>query len=61
MTKMFLPLEEAVKIAVWNWGADKELAEQEFEQKCFISNDQYQIGFEDGLKAAVNAIKKLEE
>ncbi len=60
MTKMFLPLEEAVKIAVWNWGADEEIAEQEFEQKCFISNDQYKIGFEDGLKAAIKAIKKLE-
>ena len=60
MSIQFLTLEDAVKVAAWNWGVDKELAEQEFEQKCFISNDQYEIGFEDGLKAAIKAIKKLE-
>ena len=56
MTKQFLPLEEAVKIAVYHFGADKKVAEQEFEQKCFISDD-YTSGFEDGLKAAVKAIE----
>ncbi len=61
MSIQFLTLEDAVKVAAWNWGVDKELAEQEFEQKCFISDDQYEIGFDDGIEAAVEAIEQMAE
>ena len=37
----FLKLEDAVKVAASHFGADKEIAEREFEQKCYISDDQY--------------------
>lgn len=34
-----------------------QLAKQEFEQKCYITNDQYVIGYHDGFYDAIAAIK----
>lgn len=56
MDKMFLSLDNAVKIAVREFGIDKTLARQEFEQKCYISDDQYKIGYNDGLMKAVSLV-----
>lgn len=56
MTKEFLSLDSAVKIAVREFGIDKTLARQEFMQKCYISDDQYKIGYNDGLMKAVSLI-----
>ena len=53
----FLSLANAVEIAHREFGADKELAEQEFEQKCFLPGDQYYIGVCDGLDKAAKGIE----
>lgn len=57
--KLFLSLEDAVKVARIQFGIDPELARVEFEQKCYISDDQYGIGYQDGLAEAINAIGSL--
>ena len=61
MTKLFLSLDDAVRVAVREFGLDAEdaeIARQEFEQKCYISDDQYSIGYNDGLDDAIKAIKQ---
>lgn len=58
MTKLFLSLEDAVKVAVREFDIDATLARQEFEQKCYISDDQYGIGYYDGV---VKCVAKLSE
>ena len=61
MTKLFLSLDNAVRVAVREFGLDAEIARQEFEQKCYISDDQYSIGYNDGLDDAIKAIKQTIE
>lgn len=64
MTKLFLSLDDAVSVAVREFGLDAEdaeIARQEFEQKCYISDDQYSIGYNDGLDDAIKAIKQTIE
>ena len=61
MTKLFLSLDDAVNVAVRVFGCDPELARDEFEQKCYISDDQYEIGYLDGLSDAIEAIKRKAE
>lgn len=56
MTKQFLSLDNAVKIAVREFGVDKVIARQEFEQKCYISDEQYKIGYNDGLMKAISLV-----
>ena len=58
MTKLFLSLDDAVKVAVREFDIDATLARQEFEQKCYISDDQYGIGYYDGV---VKCVAKLTE
>lgn len=60
MTKLFLSLDDAVTIAVREFDADAVLARQEFEQKCYITDNQYVIGYHDGLNDAIEAIKDKE-
>jgi hypothetical protein len=57
MTKLFLSLDDAVKIAVYNFDADEVLARQEFKQKCYVTDNQYVIGYHDGLYDAIEAIR----
>lgn len=59
MRKRFLDLDDAVKIAVENFYVDEEFARGELEQKSYMSNDQYSIGFYDGLTKAANAVIEL--
>jgi hypothetical protein len=64
MKKLFLSLDDAVSVAVREFGLDAEdaeIARQEFEQKCYISDDQYSIGYDDGLNDAIKAIKETIE
>lgn len=64
MTKLFLSLDDAVRVAVREFGLDAEdaeIARQEFEQKCYISDDQYSIGYYDGIEDAIKAIKQKVE
>lgn len=58
MTKLFLSLDDAVKVAVREFDADPVLASQEFEQKCYIADSKYEIGYNDGLNDAIRAIKQ---
>jgi hypothetical protein len=57
MTKLFLSLDDAVKIAVQKFDADEVLARQEFKQKCYVTDNQYVIGYHDGLYDAIEAIR----
>ena len=65
MTKLFLSLDDAVRVAVRHFGLDAEdaeIARQEFEQKCYVTDDQYSIGYYDGIEDAIKAIKaRIEE
>ena len=61
MKKLFLSLDDAVTIAVREFDADAVLARQEFMQKCYITDDQYKIGYHDGLDDAIEAIKVMAE
>lgn len=57
----FLSLANAVEIAHREFGIDKELAQQEFEQRTFIPGDQYYIGVCDGLDKAADGIKNAKK
>lgn len=61
MRTLFLNLDDAVMVAYRVFGLDSTIARQEFMQKCYISDDQYQNGFYDGLYKAVDTIKALAE
>lgn len=61
MTKLFLSLDNAVLVATKVFGIDPLLARQEFEQKCYITDNQYVIGYHDGLDDAIKAIKDKAE
>ena len=66
MKKLFLTLEDAVKVAKEHfddgqWDDFEEFAKQEFEQKCYISDDQYGIGFCDGIDKCIEILEKLKK
>lgn len=58
MSKLFLSLDDAVLVASKHFKIDEEIARSEFEQKCYMSNNQYQIGFADATIEAIRAIKQ---
>lgn len=57
MTKLFLSLDDAVLVATREFDIDPQLARNEFEQKCYITDNQYVIGYHDGLRDAIKAIE----
>ena len=57
MSKLFLSLDDAVLVARREFDIDPQLAINEFMQKCYIADDQYVIGYHDGLRDAIEAIK----
>ena len=59
MNKLFLSLDNAVAIAVREFDADAVIARQEFMQKCYVTSDQYQIGFYDGVGESLEAVRNL--
>lgn len=61
MTKLFLSLDDAVLVAARHFDIDEELARQEFEQKCYVTDNQYKIGYCDGLNDAIKAIEQKAE
>lgn len=61
MNKLFLSLDDAVKVAVREFNIDSVLARQEFEQKCYVTDNQYIIGYHDGLSDAIKAIEDKAE
>lgn len=61
MTKLFLSLDDAVLVATKEFDIDSLLARQEFEQKCYVPDNQYVIGYYDGLRDAIEAIKDKAE
>ena len=61
MTKLFLSLDDAVLVASRAFNINPLLAEQEFEQKCYITDNQYVIGYRDGLRDAIKAIEDKAE
>ena len=57
-----LTLDDAVKVAVLHFGADPELAEQEFEQKTYCpADDVYGAGYYEGFQHAIDVLKKESE
>lgn len=61
MSKLFLSLDDAVLVATREFDIDPQLARDEFEQKCYITDDKYVIGYHDGLYDAIEAIKDKAE
>lgn len=61
MKKLFLSLDDAVQIAYREFDIDPQRARREFEQKCYITDNQYTIGYHDGLYDAIDAIKAKAE
>lgn len=61
MEKLFLSLNDAVEIAYRQFDIDIQLARQEFEQKCYISDNQYAIGFCEGVDSSIEALKELRD
>lgn len=59
MKELFLNLEDAVKVAVYYFDADPVIARQEFEQKCYVTDKQYEIGYYDGLAKARDKIQEI--
>ena len=59
MTKLFMRLEDAVIIASREFGIDKKIARQVFEQKCLITDNQYKIGYNDGIYDSIKALSEL--
>ena len=57
--KLFLSLDNAVKVAKREFDIDGERARNEFEQKCYVSNDQYRIGFYDGVVKCVSMLTEV--
>ena len=58
----FLTLEDAIKVATSYFHADEEdieILRTEFEQKCYVTDNQYLIGYEDGLVDVTKAITQL--
>ena len=53
-SQLFLTLEDAVKVAQRYSDMDAVILRQEFMQKCYISDDQYGIGYQ----AALDQIEK---
>lgn len=61
MSKLFLSLDNAVLMATKKFDIDPEYARQELKQKCYITDDQYTIGYHDGLYDAIEAIEAKAE
>ena len=62
--KLFLSLEDAVKVAL-NEGLidaeDETWLASEFEQKCYATDDQYAIGFREGVEACIKKLNEFKE
>lgn len=60
--KLFLSLDDAVEVVTKRLDCknDKVIVRQELEQKCYLSNDEYAIGFADGLEAVQKAIEAID-
>ena len=60
--KLFLSLDDAVDVVAKRLDCrnDKVIIRQELEQKCYLSNDEYAIGFADGLAAVQKAIDAID-
>ena len=61
MKQLFLNLDDAIKVAVNHFNADPEIARIEFEQKCYISSNEYSIGYDDGIDAVEKKIEELKK
>ena len=58
MSKLFLSLDDAVLVASKHFGIDEVIARSEFEQKCYVSGNQYRIGYTDATIEAIRAINQ---
>lgn len=62
-SKLFLSLDDAVEVVAkrLDCNNNRVIIRQELEQKCYISTDEYAIGFSDGLEAVQEAINAIDE
>lgn len=56
--ELFLTLNNAVEVAINQFGVDPVIARQEFEQKCYIPCSDYEKGFYDGLAKGRDTIEE---
>lgn len=61
--KLFLSLDDAVKVCKYRLECEQDevIIRQELEQKCYIANEQYSIGYYDALEETKKAIERLKE
>lgn len=59
--KLFLSLDDAVLVATREFDIDPQLARNEFEQKCYMSDDQWRIGYVEGLGDCIKIIKQAQK
>ena len=59
--KLFLTLDDAVKVATLHFDINPVIAKQEFEQKCFVPCTDYEMGYYDGLAKARETIMNVME
>lgn len=63
-TELFLTLDDAVRVVCDRLNliahCDREWLRNELEQVCYISNDEYSIGFEKARKDIMDMIERME-
>lgn len=60
-SQLFLKLEDAVVVARRYSDMDDVILRQEFMQKCYVSNEQYGIGYRDALDMIEKYIHGVKE
>ena len=58
-TKYFLSLDDAVKTAEKKFDIDPVYARRELEQKCYMNELEYAIGYHDGVRESIKAISDM--
>lgn len=60
---LFISLDNAVKVCKYRLECehDEEIIRNELEKACYLSNEQYSIGYYDALKEAQKAIERLQQ
>ena len=62
--KWFIDLDDAVDVAIEHFDVpeeDREWAEDELFQRCYVSDDQYDIGYGDAINDVIDLLKELKK
>lgn len=61
-TQLFLELDDAVMVVCdrMRLSDDREWVRSELEQRCYLSNDQYGIGYDQARQDIIDFVEKME-